>query len=310
MQHKSKDLVSIIVSTYNRKDYLLKTVESLLRQKLNNSFDIEIIIVDNDNNNDLYIFYKNYYRPYQKINVYREIRNGVSFARNLGVKKSKGNYVAFIDDDAVADKYWLSNLYDCLVKNNADVAGGIIKLAWNDYHWWIPFCFYYIYGYFYQGDYIKELRGNINPNGSNIIFKKDTFIKYGMFDKSLGRNSVSLLSGEEQLICDKIKKNGGRVYYTPFAVVHHNISKCRITKRYFFRRLYWEGITDAIKSKKNFKLTSILRFFKRIIFSFFIYPFTLLLSMLVLNKKLFFYSAGYLVKNYGYFMGLIKRYNK
>jgi teichuronic acid biosynthesis glycosyltransferase TuaG len=90
-------LVSVIVTTYNRKDLLSETLNSILNQTFQ---DFEIIVIDNFSNYDFFSHiesFKNY-----KINAFQNHNNGVIAAnRNFGLKHVKGNYVAFCDDDDI-----------------------------------------------------------------------------------------------------------------------------------------------------------------------------------------------------------------
>lgn len=93
-----KNKVSAIVPCYNCKDYILETVESLINQTIK---PLEIILV-NDGSNDSTIdvlrrLEKNYIDLIKVIDL--EENKGVSYARNYGVKKSKGNYILFMDSD-------------------------------------------------------------------------------------------------------------------------------------------------------------------------------------------------------------------
>lgn len=102
-----KDLVSVVIPTYKRSDMLCRAIESILNQTYKH---IECIVVNDNNPGDDYsqILYK-------KLDVYKSDkrfkfieqkthRNG-AVARNVGIYASKGEYIAFLDDD----DYWESN---------------------------------------------------------------------------------------------------------------------------------------------------------------------------------------------------------
>jgi len=89
--------VSVIVTTYNRKDFLTETLNSILNQTFNN---FELIVVDNCSNYDFLTHIKSFkddrIRPFQNQN------NGIiAVNRNFGIKKAKGMYLAFCDDDDI-----------------------------------------------------------------------------------------------------------------------------------------------------------------------------------------------------------------
>lgn len=100
---------SIVIPLYNKENHIENTIKSVLKQTFT---DYEIIII-NDGSTDkseiLALGFKD-----DRIQIYNQKNQGVSVARNLGIKKSKGKLIAFLD----ADDYWfqnhleeLSNLY-------------------------------------------------------------------------------------------------------------------------------------------------------------------------------------------------------
>ncbi len=93
-------LVSVIVATYNRKELLEKTLESILNQTYSN---LEIIVVDDastDGTMELRLFHNQ-----SKIRYIRKENNsGPSAARNVGIRNAKGDLIAFIDDDDLWEK--------------------------------------------------------------------------------------------------------------------------------------------------------------------------------------------------------------
>ncbi|WP_299097500.1 glycosyltransferase [uncultured Winogradskyella sp.] len=93
-------LVSIIIPTYNRADYLKYTIDSVINQTYTNT---EIIVVDDGSPND---DSKELCRQYSNIKYFKiENSGGPVKPRNYGFQKSKGDYIAFLDDDDL----WLPN---------------------------------------------------------------------------------------------------------------------------------------------------------------------------------------------------------
>lgn len=90
-------LVSVIITTYNRSQYLKKAIESVLSQIY---YNIEIVIADNCSNDDTASMVCKYQKMDQRI-VYFKNENNLGFLKNLnkGVSIAKGEYIAILDDD-------------------------------------------------------------------------------------------------------------------------------------------------------------------------------------------------------------------
>ena len=90
-------LVSVIVTTYNRKELLIETLNSILSQTFQ---DFELIVVDNFSNYDFFSHIESFNES--KIKPFQNVNNGViAINRNFGLKKATGKYIAFCDDDDV-----------------------------------------------------------------------------------------------------------------------------------------------------------------------------------------------------------------
>ena len=116
--------ISIIVTTYNRKELLTKTLHSILHQTY---CDFELIVVDNFSNYDFYEHIKSFeddrIRPYQNQN------NGIiAVNRNWGIKKAKGDYIAFCDDDDIWFKNKLEIQMEYLLRENIDLISSNVVL--------------------------------------------------------------------------------------------------------------------------------------------------------------------------------------
>ena len=89
--------VSIIITTYNRLELLKRALQSVEQQSYPNT---EIIIVDGSNNNETELFFKNK----EQYNYIRSIKKHPNVLRNIGIKKAKGDLLAFLDDDDTWEK--------------------------------------------------------------------------------------------------------------------------------------------------------------------------------------------------------------
>lgn len=111
--------ISIIVPVYNVEKYLEKCLESILRQSYQ---EYEVIIVDDGSTDGSSVIVEKYSEKYaDKICCIYQKNQGLSAARNTGLRKAKGKYILFVDsDDAIAPDM-LEKLYHAAVKYDSDL---------------------------------------------------------------------------------------------------------------------------------------------------------------------------------------------
>ena len=124
--NKLKDFViSVIVPIYNSEHTLSNSIDSLIKQTIFGK--LEIVCVDDGSEDDSLSIVKKYSDNYENIKVYHQENFGVSAARNLGLKYSTGDYIAFFDADDIAMPGLYERLIHLVVENDADI--GIIDFS-------------------------------------------------------------------------------------------------------------------------------------------------------------------------------------
>jgi glycosyltransferase involved in cell wall biosynthesis len=112
--------ISVVIPLYNRKDYIIPTIESIRKQTYQ---PLEIIIID-DHSTDGGPALVEEYSKQNQLNVFifkNTCKRGVSGARNAGVEHSKGDYIAFQDSDDIWLPDHLKRIRDAIVKTKAEV---------------------------------------------------------------------------------------------------------------------------------------------------------------------------------------------
>lgn len=119
----SKSMISIILPTYNQGSYLRRAILSVINQSYENW---ELIIVDNYSTDDTELVVKEFIT--EKIKYFKYKNDGViARSRNIAIKQSRGEWIAFLD----SDDYWVSNkLSDCICEasNGVDFLYHDLKL--------------------------------------------------------------------------------------------------------------------------------------------------------------------------------------
>ena len=123
--------ISVIVPVYNTEKYLIKCLNSLLKQTLK---DIEIIIVDDASTDNSYTIASSYATLFpDKIKLIRQAKNtGVAKARNLGLHHATGDYISFIDSDDYIAENMLEELYNACEKTSSPISRVNRKMVYKD----------------------------------------------------------------------------------------------------------------------------------------------------------------------------------
>jgi glycosyltransferase involved in cell wall biosynthesis len=116
----TKMKLSIIVPVYNVADYLPKCLDSLLAQDLPQN-EYEIIEVNDGSTDDSGVIAQQYADKYPNITLINQANQGLSVARNTGIKQAKGDYIQFVDSDDYLEENVLGGLMKQVVKDNLDV---------------------------------------------------------------------------------------------------------------------------------------------------------------------------------------------
>jgi glycosyltransferase involved in cell wall biosynthesis len=248
--------VSVVVSTYskNRLSYLLDCIASLRKQSFK---PVEVILVL-DPVPDLVEFYKS--RLSEDVKTVVSENCGLSNARNAGIKSARGEIIAFVDDDAVADVNWLKNLVENYEDPMVVGVGGLIKPLWESGSpAWFPEELNWVVGCSYKG--LPECRTYVrNPIGCNMSFRKDVFNLVGYFRSDVGRFGKKLLAGEEADFSIRAYEriSGAKIVFEPDAVVYHRVDRNRLSLRYLLKRAFYEGVSKGLISDSQRHSSSVL----------------------------------------------------
>jgi len=230
--------VSVILCTYNRSQSLAGTLASIAAQTLPASVEWEVLVVDNNSTDRTREVVEDFCRRYpDRFRYLFEPRQGLSYARNAGVREARGDILAFTDDDVTVEPTWLQNLTSALHNGGWAGAGGRILPVetFAAPSWLAPDGPYGMGGilcaHFDLGDTPHAL--DRAPYGVNMAFHKKVFEKYGGFRTDLGRTPGNLMGNEDTEFGRRLMKAGERLRYEPSAVVRHPVPDSRAQKDYF-----------------------------------------------------------------------------
>ncbi|GAX44004.1 glycosyl transferase family protein [Tolypothrix sp. NIES-4075] len=243
--------ISAIICTHNRDNYLGAAIDSLLAQEFAASF--EVVVVDNNSSDRTSEVVEQRLSDPRLKYVFEPIL-GLSVARNTGAKESRGEILAYLDDDAVASSRWLQILYSAYENNSKiAIAGGKVTLLWpqgiQQPRWLSPGLAANL-GAYDLGDSIVYIeQPGLTPRGLNYSIRRSFLNEIGGFDPNLGRVGKNLLSNEELQMTELALQRGWQVAYLPDALVAHNVAPERLNRSWFLNRGWWQGISECYREQ-------------------------------------------------------------
>jgi glycosyltransferase involved in cell wall biosynthesis len=178
-------------------------------------------------------------------------KGGLSGSRQTGAERARGEVLAFLDDDAVADPSWLVELVGAYEDPLVLGAGGSVEPAWARRRpRWFPREFDWVVGCSHSGLPLKTSPVR-NLVGANMSIRAEVLRRAGGFDMELGRAYGGRDAGstaEETELCIRASRlhPGGRWMYVPAARVIHLVPPARASVGYFVRRCRMEGRAKAM----------------------------------------------------------------
>jgi len=240
--------ISAILCTYNRCQDLTKALDTIAVSKLPESVEWEVLVVDNNSRDQTRAVAEDFCRRYPgRFRYLFEARQGKSHALNAGIRESRGDILAFMDDDVTVDSTWLQNLTAPLLDGKwVGVGGPVLPQRQVELPKWISLDERYALGplvMFDLGPNSAELTEA--PFGTNMAFQKKMFDKYGGFRTDLGPQPGSEIRGEDSEFVYRLLEAGERLGYEPSALVYHSIPENRLRKEYFLAWWFDKGRADV-----------------------------------------------------------------
>lgn len=250
--------LSLVIPTYNRSAQIVETLQSVVAQRYN-ADKWECIIVDNNSSDDTHARVEALIAEHPTINLRYvfESKQGLSHARNCGISHSRGDIIAFVDDDedVVPDfvKHYI-NLFDA--HPEAMAAGGRIvpRYISGEPKWMSHYVALPIANPLDYGDYVRTFPRGKHPGGGNMALRRELIERIGAFATELGRTGERLIGGEECELFGRIYKAGYAIYYVPRATIYHRIGAEKLTDKYTSRLFYEVGISQRIRARMEGRL--------------------------------------------------------
>ena len=259
---------SVVICSHNGSKTIRDTIEGCMGLDYP---DFEIIVVNDGSTDSTREITEQY--PVRLINT---VKRGLSNARNTGIYAANGDIIAFTDDDAYPESYWLKYLASLYISSDFAGIGGP-NLA--------------VYGEGFVADCVANSPGRPSHvlttdevaehiPGCNMSFRKLILIEVGGFDP------VFRSAGDDVDICWRIQQKGYTIGFHPAAIVWHH---CRNSIRMYWKQQKGYGKAEALLEKK---WTEKYNSFGHLSWAGSIYGIGLTKSIKLRRNKIYFGSQG------------------
>lgn len=248
---RQRPLLSIIVTSYTVQR--LKDIFQLLDSVKNQSYrNIEVIFVS-ERSKELYEKVKTYAEENgipSVVSVFNDSEPGQSPSRNLGIKHSKGNIIAFVDDDVVLFSDWAEEMVRTYKNDSIIGVTGPASPLWEDDSMaWLPEEFYWLTSCTASDGWSEPVAVR-TAGGMNMSFRREAF-NYCLFSQDFGhvgqeQRKVGPVVDDAEFSINLRLKTGKLIIFNRRVRVQHRVYAYRLSQRFIRGQAYWQGYSKAL----------------------------------------------------------------
>jgi glycosyltransferase involved in cell wall biosynthesis len=220
--------ISVVICSFNRAALLETAVESVIAQKESVPVPFEILIVDDGSTDNTEQIVRGFeWSSAVSVRYIKESGKGIAVARNRGVEEAIGEWIAFFDDDQIAEEEWLNELFFTAKRTGAEIVGGVRRLQFihQDPPSLGPLAREILGEKYYGPDMRRSDRYSLACTG-NVLLHREVFNQIGLFDTKMVRGMSDIDLARRALDA------GISSWYAPRAIVNHLIPRHRMREEY------------------------------------------------------------------------------
>jgi len=232
--------ITIAICSYNRCEPLRRSLESLAALETHGAFGLEIVVVDDGSTDQTAEVVRRFAQSAPcEVQYVRQAGLGIAAARNHCLRKACGQWVAFFDDDQLAEPDWLHALYSVAQQKSVRCVGSARDLIIDnvDPVELSPITRAVLGELWHPVDH--ECRHRPMLSTGTVLIERSVFDEIGGFDETL------MQGGSDSDLFARMRRAGIRQWFTPAAVVHHVIPPHRARAKFLLWCSRRNGVSFA-----------------------------------------------------------------
>ena len=238
MNENTAPSVTVIIPVLNGAQTIEPLLESLQKQDYDKN-KIEVIVVDGNSTDKTRDIVENF-----PVKLVVESRDGLNLARNIGIKSSNGEIIAFTDSDCIVPRNWVTKIVENFKDPKVSCVGGSTKALNSDFvSQYADNSIVRLMPLFTKREELDQVKPFFrHPAGCNMAFRRKAAEEVGYFDENIQYGF------DEVEFADRICKAGYKMVLDPEVSVWH---KHRSTLADFFRQNFQYGKGSGLVLRKN-----------------------------------------------------------
>lgn len=245
--------LAVVICTYNNADVLALTLQHLETQFSEDQVDFETLVIDNNcrDHTAAVIATARERGILRNLRHIVETQQGQVFARVRGVRESRADWIAFVDDDNLLQPGWIKGALDFIDTHpHCGAFGGRIQIQWEAPPTPTIARHDYAYARLDLGRGAKKLEheDRWHLRGAGLVCRKQALIVAGWLEWQVcvGRVGGVTTSGDDLEMVMRIAREGYEIWYEPACHMKHLISASRISQHYLEKLHFGFGLAEPI----------------------------------------------------------------
>lgn len=230
--------ISVVIPVFNEEKRIFNTLKTIYSGSI---APLEVIVVDGGSTDRTVSIIKN---AYPEVIILRNPDRTAAMGRNVGIRKARGEIIAFTDGDCLVDCNWLENIKKHFEKSNIDGLGGKVLNAEPENHYeeyWGNLAWNLIMNFPDEAYEVKEKKLNDAFVTANCAYKRRLLYKIKGFSNFFANNA------EDVDLCWRAIESGAKLVYVPDVIIYaHNVTTLKGIAKKSFRN----GVSSSKLQKK------------------------------------------------------------